>query len=158
MTPGQARLAAAVRIVTGAIFVAEGYGKLTGDFVRGGFARSASEMAHQAWSFWRAFLESVVVPRAGVFGWIFALGELAVGIGLLLGLFSRVAAAGGAVQMFTILLGQSYVPGESWEKWITAGLTTKFALLLLVLLLAADAGGVWALDSRLKKSATLRRR
>jgi uncharacterized membrane protein YphA (DoxX/SURF4 family) len=158
MTPGQARLAAAVRIATGVIFVAEGAGKLAGDFVRGGFARSAAEMARGSWPFWKSFLESVVVPRADVFGWIFALGELAVGIGLLLGLFARVAAAAGAVQMFAILLGQSYVPGGSWEKWITAGLTTKFALLLFLLLLAADAGRVWSLDGRLRKSATLRRR
>lgn len=158
MTPGEARLAAAVRIATGLIFVAEGAGKLTGDFVRGGFARSAAEMAQKSWPFWKSFLESAVVPRAGVFGWIFALGEAAVGIGLLLGLFTRVAAAGGAAQMVAILLGQSYVPGSSWDKWITAGLTTKFALLLLLLLLAADAGRIWGLDGRLKKGATLRRR
>jgi uncharacterized membrane protein YphA (DoxX/SURF4 family) len=158
MTAGGARLAAAVRIATGAIFVAEGAGKLTGDFVRGGFGRSAAEMAEHSWPFWKSFLQSVVVPRAGVFGWIFALGELAVGIGLLLGLFTRIAALGGAVQMVAILLAQSYVPGGSWDKWITAGLTTKFALLLLILLFAADAGSVWALDARLKRSATLRRR
>jgi len=158
MTPGEARFAAAVRIATGVIFVAEGAGKIAGDFVRGGFARSAAEMAPQSWPFWKSFLQSVVLPRAEVFGWIFALGELAVGIGLLLGLFTRVAAAGGAAQMLAILFSQSYVPGGSWEKWITAGLTTKFALLLLLLLLAADTGRVWALDARLKRSATLRRR
>jgi uncharacterized membrane protein YphA (DoxX/SURF4 family) len=158
MTRGKERLAAAVRIATGAIFVAEGTGKLAGDFVRGGFARSAAEMAQQSWPIWRSFLESLVIPRADVFGWIFALGELAVGIGLLFGLFTRVAAAGGAALMIAILLGQSYVPGGNWEKWITAGLTTKFALLLLLLLLAADAGRVWSLDSRLGKRGPLRRR
>jgi thiosulfate dehydrogenase [quinone] large subunit len=158
MSTGEARVAAAVRIATGVLFVAEGAGKIAGDFVRGGFARSAAEMAQQSWPFWKSVLQSVVLPRAAVFGWVFALGELAVGIGLLLGLFTRVAAAGGAVLMLTILLSQSYVPGGSWEKWITAGLTTKFALLLLLLLLAADTGRVWALDARLKKTATLRRR
>jgi uncharacterized membrane protein YphA (DoxX/SURF4 family) len=100
----------------------------------------------------------VVVPRAGVFGWGFALAELAVGIGLFLGLATRAAAAGGAALMIAILLGQSYVPGGNWEKWITAGLTTKFSLLLLLLLLAANAGRVWGLDGRLKKGATIRRR
>jgi thiosulfate dehydrogenase (quinone) large subunit len=158
MTPGEARLAAVVRIATGAIFVAAGAAKLAGDFVRGGFARSARDMARESWPFWRSFLESVVVPRAGVFGWGFALAELAVGIGLLLGLATRAAAAGGAALMIAILLGQSYVPGGNWEKWITAGLTTKFALLLFLLLLAANAGRVWGLDDRLKKGATIRRR
>lgn len=111
MTPGEARLAAAVRIATGAIFVAEGAAKLAGDFVRGSFARSAEGMARESWPFWKSFLQSVVVPRAGVFGWGFALAELAVGIGLLLGLATRAAAGGGAVLMIAILLGQSYVPG-----------------------------------------------
>lgn len=59
--------------------------------------------------------------------------------------------------MFAILLGQSYVPGARWDKWITAGLTTKFALLLLLLILASDAGRVWGLDGRLKRTPPLRR-
>ena len=158
MTPGEGRLAAGVRIATGAIFVAEGAGKVTGDFVRGGFAQSAGDMARESWPFWRSFLESVVVPRAGVCGWVFAVSELAVGIGLFLGLATRAAAAGGAALMIAILLGQSYVPGGNWEKWITAGLTTKFALLLFLLLLSANAGRVWGLDGRLRKGANLRRR
>ena len=41
-----------VRLATGVVFLAEGYGEVTSDFVRGGFARSASEMAGQAWPFW----------------------------------------------------------------------------------------------------------
>ncbi len=158
MTPGQARLAAAVRIATGVLFAAEGAAKLAGDFVRGGFASSAGETARASWPFWRSFLESVVLPRAGIFGWAFAFAELAVGIGLLLGLATRAAAAGGAALMITILLGQSCVPGAKWDRWITAGLTTKFALLLLLLLFASDAGRVWGMDGRLKKGAAPRRR
>ena len=158
VTPAEARLAAAVRVATGTLFVAEGAGKLFGDFVRGGFARSAGEMAHSSWPFWKSFLQSAVLPNAGMFGWIFALGELAVGIGLLLGLATRIAAGGGAVLMVAILLSQSYVPGSTWDKWITAGLTTKFALLLLLLLLASNAGRVWGLDGRWKRNGPLRRR
>ena len=158
MTPGEARLAAAARIATGVLFVAEGAGKLAGNFVRGGFASSAKEMARVSWPFWRFFLQSVVVPHAGIFGWVFALAELAVGIGLLLGFAARAAAAGGAALMVAILLGQSYVPGAKWDGWITAGLTTKFALLLLLLILASDAGRVWGLDGRLRRTPHLRRR
>jgi thiosulfate dehydrogenase (quinone) large subunit len=158
MTPGEARLAAAVRIATGALFAAEGTGKLAGDFVHGGFASSAKEMARASWPFWRSFLQSVVVPHAGIFGWVFALAELAVGIGLLLGFATRAAAAGGAALMVAILLGQAYVPGAKWDRWITAGLTTKFALLLLLLILASNAGRVWGIDGRLKRTPSLRRR
>src|SRR5437899_753635 len=52
MTRFEVRIAGLVRLATGVVFLAEGYGKVTSDFVRGGFARSASEMAGQAWPFW----------------------------------------------------------------------------------------------------------
>ena len=144
-----ARPAALVRIVTGAIFIAEGLGKILGEFVHGGFAKSASGMMKEAWPFWRGMLHDVILPHASVFAWIVAAGELALGIALLLGLWTRVATACGSLLMISILLGQSYPgPGSSWDKWITEGLTTKFALLLLLLLCAADAGRVWGLDGR----------
>jgi uncharacterized membrane protein YphA (DoxX/SURF4 family) len=149
MTPGGARLAALVRILTGTIFVAEGAGKILGPFVRGGFARATTDMLPQAWPFWRALLRSFVLQHAPVFGWVVAIAELAVGVVLLLGLWTRTAAAVGAVLMLSILLAQSDPgAGASWDKWITAGLTTKFALLLLLLLAAADAGRLWGVDAR----------
>lgn len=149
MTPGQARLAALVRILTGAIFVAEGVSKIMSPFVPGGFAKQTTEMLPQAWPFWRSFLRTVVLPHASVFAWVVAVGELALGLGLLLGLWTRVAAAGGALLMLSILLAQSYpAGGASWDRWITAGLPTKFALLLLLLLAAVDAGRLWGADAR----------
>jgi thiosulfate dehydrogenase [quinone] large subunit len=141
------RAAAVIRILTGLIFLAEGWSKLGGKFVRGGFATNVREMAAETWPFWKHFLETVVAPRAEVFGWAFALGELAVGIGLILGLFTRVAAGGGVALMILVLLGSARAePGATWDRWVTAGLTAKFALLLLVLLLAVNPGKVWGLD------------
>jgi uncharacterized membrane protein YphA (DoxX/SURF4 family) len=158
------RTAAVVRILTGVLMIALGWGKLTGEFVRGGFATQAKQMAGETWPFWRTFLEKTVVPNAGVFGSAFALGEIAVGLGLLLGLYTRVAAAGGVALMASILLGAGRAePGASWDQWVTAGLTSKFTLLLMVLLFAADAGTVWGLDGLLarrrrpKAAATKRR-
>jgi len=149
-----ARTVAIVRILTGVIFVAEGWGKIVGDFVRGGFAESARETAsHGAWPFWAAFLRSVVLPNARAFGWFFAAAELALGIALVLGLLTRAAALGGVLLMLILLLGQTDVGPGNWTRWVTAGLTSKFALLLLWLLFLADAGRVWGLDSRLRKRA-----
>jgi len=150
MTRGSAHLAALVRILTGVLFIAEGMGKATGKFVQGGFAKSASGMEPESWPFWKAFLTSVVVPHASLFAWVVAIGELLLGIGLLLGIFTRIAAALGVPLLLAILLGQTYVPGSSWEGWITAGLTTKFAILLL-LLIAAVGYGAWGVDGRRKK-------
>lgn len=143
------RTAAAVRILTGALFVALGWGKITGDFVRTGFAGSAREMAAGAWPLWKAFLEGTVLPHAGTFAWAMALAEVAVGIGLVLGLWTRIAAAGGAALMVPIVLGSGPGPGATWDQWVTAGLTAKFTLLLLLLLFAVDAGSVWGFDGSL---------
>ena len=146
------RTAAVVRILTGLILVALGWGKVTGEFVRGGFAAQARQMAGETWPFWKAFLEKTVVPNAGPLSWAFALGEIAVGVGLILGLLTRVAAVGGIVLMVTVLLGSGHgEPGATWDQWVTAGMTAKFVLLLLLLLFAADAGKVWGLDGVLAR-------
>jgi len=143
-------LTALVRIATGILFVAEGSGKVAGKFVHGAFARDAEEMAQKAWPLWGSFLRAVVVPHTTLFAWVVALGELLLGIALLLGLWTRIAATAGVLLLLTILLGQSYVPGAGWVGWITAGLVTKFAILLL-LSLAASGYGAWGLDGRRRK-------
>jgi uncharacterized membrane protein YphA (DoxX/SURF4 family) len=143
---------AVARMLTGLVFIAEGWAKIAGAFVRGGFADSVRETASgKAWPFWSSFLQRVVAPNTGAFGWFFALAELALGLALAVGLLTRAAAAGGIVLMLILLLGQTNVAGSSWDKWVTAGLTAKFALLLLWLLFLADAGRVWGLDGRLRK-------
>jgi uncharacterized membrane protein YphA (DoxX/SURF4 family) len=155
-----ARSAALVRILAGIIFVAEGWAKVSGDFVRGGFAGSVAEtVSGPSWPAWKTFLERVVAPNATVFGWVFAGAELLLGIALVLGLWTRAAAVGGSLLMAILLLGQTYVPGKRWDEWVTAGLTAKFALLLLLLLALADAGRVWGLDGRLAgRRGSVRRR
>jgi uncharacterized membrane protein YphA (DoxX/SURF4 family) len=157
ISPRAAYGVAIVRILTGVIFVAEGASKILGEFVRGGFAKAVREIAAEAWPIWASFLRSIVFPNAGVFGWLFALAELSLGIGLLLGLLTRVASVCGVILMTLILLGQTRVPGGSWEKWVTAGLTAKFAFLLLWLLFLADAGRIWALDAALRRGGPRRR-
>jgi uncharacterized membrane protein YphA (DoxX/SURF4 family) len=143
---------AIVRILTGIVFIAEGWAKVAGAFVRGGFAESVRETASgRAWPFWSSFLRGFVAAHARPFGWFFALAELALGLALLLGLLTRPATAGGVVLMLILLLGQTNAAGSSWDQWITAGLTAKFALLLLCLLFLADAGRVWGVDATLRK-------
>ncbi len=139
-------MVAIVRVLTGVIFVAEGFSKLAGPFVHGGFASQATEMAGKAWPFWSRFLHAVVLPGALAFGWLVAIGELAVGLGLVAGLWTRAASFGGALLVLSFLLSQSYAPGAAWDGWIKAGLTSKFAILLLVLLGILDAGRVWGWD------------
>src|SRR5882672_5896758 len=131
------------------LFVAEGLSKITGHFVRGGFSDSVGRIASDSFPFWKRFLETVVAPHAAAFGWVVALGELAVGIGLIAGFLTRIAAAGGALLMLAIALGEARPEaGAAWDDWITSGLTPKLAFLLFVLLCAVNPGKVWGVDGR----------
>lgn len=126
-----------------------GIEKVLGEFVHGGFGKGLHSMYANSWPFWRSFLQSTVAPHSAVFGWVIAVGELAIGLALVLGLWTRAAAVAGALLMVVILLGQSYPgPKASWDQWITAGLTTRFAFFALLGIVAADAGRVWGLDGR----------
>ena len=143
------RIAAIVRILTGVLFVAEGLSKISGQFVRGDFASHVRGIAADSFPFWKRFLEWAVVPRANLFAWVIALGELAVGVGLLVGFLTRVAAGGGALLTLAIALGQAKPePGAAWGDWITSGITPKLAFLLLVLLFAVNPGTIWGFDAR----------
>jgi len=144
---------AIVRILTGALFIAEGWAKIAGTFVRGGFAGDLPEIARGSVPLWRTFLEFFVVPHAAAAGWLIALGELAVGIGLLLGLWTRLACAGGAALMLAIGMGgiRPHDTGAGWTGWVTASLSAKLAFLLFVLLFTVDAGKTWGLDGAMAK-------
>jgi thiosulfate dehydrogenase (quinone) large subunit len=91
-------------------------------------------------------LLGAVETHSFAFGVLMAAGELAVGLGLLLGLLTRVAAAGG------MLLALSLWLTVSWEAtpWFTsADLVYLFALTPL---LVAGAGGVLAADAWLDQA------
>ncbi|HVX19950.1 MAG TPA: Rieske 2Fe-2S domain-containing protein [Acidimicrobiales bacterium] len=70
-----------------------------------------------------------------------ALGELAVGVGTLLGLWARVAAVGGLVLSLTLFLTVSF---HASPYYTGADIVFVFAWAPFVL---AGAGGVWSLDS-----------
>jgi thiosulfate dehydrogenase [quinone] large subunit len=57
-----------------------------------------------AYSWWGSFLHSFVVPNAGAIGVLVALGEFAIGVGLVLGLFTRTAAIASLVLLFTYVM------------------------------------------------------
>ena len=156
MTSAELRVAAFVRILTGVLFTAMGAWKIVGPF-RSGFGKGVEGMIRDSWPFWTEFLRSTVIPHSDLFAWVVAAGELTVGIGLLLGLLTRWAAVGGVLLMISILLGQSYAgPDAGWQTWVSAGLTTKFALLLLLMIAAVDPGRVWGLDAFRKRRPSRR--
>ena len=75
---------------------------LTG-FVKGALSKTAG--AHPDVTGWYgAFLQNVVLPNAATFGWIVAIGETLVGVALILGLLTGIAAFFGGLMNVNYLL------------------------------------------------------
>lgn len=89
------------------------------------------------------FLTSVAVPNATLFGWLAALGEIAIGLGTLTGLFSRVAALAGMFLSLTLWLSASWATEPFY-----LGSDLPYAVFFLVLAVGGSHP-VWSLDGQL---------
>jgi thiosulfate dehydrogenase [quinone] large subunit len=135
-----------VRLYVGWQWLQAGLGKLgnpawTGDqagaalsgFVNGALEKTSG--AHpdvQAWYAW--FLETAVLPNARYWGYLVTFGELVVGVALILGIFTGIAAFFGSFMNMSYLL---------------AGAVSSNPILLLLggfLVLAWRTAGWWGLD------------
>ncbi len=117
--------------------------KLPPDF-DGGSHRSLREWleleaAHPVIGLYGDIVSEIVLPNLTPFAWSLFLLELAVGLSLLLGAFSRVGAAIGLALSLNLGIGLAAVPGE-WP----------WSYLMMVMwhgtLLVSDAGRLWGLD------------
>ena len=78
-------------------------GKALTGFVAGALAKSSgANPSVQGWYAW--FLQHIVLPNAGFFSFIVTWGELAVGIGILLGILTGIAAGFGVLMNLDYLL------------------------------------------------------
>ena len=102
-------------------------------FIMGAIAKASGE--HPAVQDWYAgFLNSVVIPNISVFSYLVAYGELLVGIALILGIFTGIAAFfGGFMNMNFLLAG-------------TVSVNPILFLFELFLILAWRVAGWWGLD------------
>jgi thiosulfate dehydrogenase [quinone] large subunit len=100
----------AMRVWLGIMWMQAGWAKLFGAenayFLHNHGAGVAGFAAHgvPAYSWWGSFLHSFVVPNAGSIGIIVALAEFAIGVCLVLGLFTRVAALASLALLFTYVM------------------------------------------------------
>jgi uncharacterized membrane protein YphA (DoxX/SURF4 family) len=70
------------------------------------------EVQHPTFDFYARFVQSVVIPNFTLFAWLIFLGELLVGLALLTGTFTRLAAALGLLMSINLGIGLVEVPGE----------------------------------------------
>ena len=98
-----------VRLYMAWIWVPAGFEKVTsgewlfsdGAAISGLVGKAIEDPGTPSW--YVSFLQSVIVPNAGLFATLVALGELAVGLGLLVGLLTGIAA------FFGVLMNANYV-------------------------------------------------
>ncbi|MCH1642657.1 DoxX family protein [Paenibacillus timonensis] len=96
-----------IRLYVGYEWLTSGWGKVTGGFdaagyLSGALAKSGGEHpAVQSW--WASFLELFALPNVGLFNILVPYGEVLVGLGLILGGFTWLAAFFGMVMNFAFL-------------------------------------------------------
>jgi thiosulfate dehydrogenase [quinone] large subunit len=118
----------AMRVWLGIMWIQAGVAKLWGDENAGFMHNNGAAVAgfashgHPAYTWWGSFLNNFVVPNAGWIAILVAVGELAIGIGLCLGLFTRIAAVSSLVLLFTYVMSG------------TASVTAWYALFAIVIL------------------------
>lgn len=131
-----------VRILVGAVWLNGGIEKLLNPDFPGQFAQSleAGGFVSQAPPFFRSFMEGTVVPNAELFAQLVRLGELSVGVALILGLLTNFAAIGSIFLSINILLSQGGVRlGSGLGSPEFMNVNVLVALISLVILLSPAA-------------------
>lgn len=147
-----ARAFAGLRVFMGLVFVSNAIAKFTGvavydwgfirfNLITSGAAQSIAAGGAKATYITplAAFYEGVVLPGWGFFGPFLAVTELAIGLGLLFGVATRLAAVGGLALLTPIWLMILPTGGYLWEY-------PAEDIMPLVLLAIVPAGRVAGLD------------
>ncbi len=95
-----------LRVYTGVFFAYHGVGKLRQEDFASGMAGFLSRTLDASFSFYRPFLESVILPSKEIVAALVAWGELAIGLALILGLATRYAAFAGAFMVLNFWLAK----------------------------------------------------
>jgi thiosulfate dehydrogenase (quinone) large subunit len=138
---------ALLRILFGIAFLVSARGKLLAG--QEGFTEVTEFMVGQAWaessySFYRPFLDAVVIPNSELFAFMVTWGELAVGIALVLGLFARPAALAAIFINLNIALaaGASLIPPDA---------DVAFVLVGIALVCLHAPGRYWGIDGQIAR-------
>jgi thiosulfate dehydrogenase [quinone] large subunit len=150
-----AKTIAAMRIATGIIFLFFAEYKIASPaFAYGGFEGWIREFVNgnMPVGFFRPVLVNFALVHPVLCARLVAWGELAIGLGLVLGLLVRPASIGGAVLMILLALSTWFAPGHGAPYWryFGANLDHIPLLFLFAIFYASRAGDVWGLDGWLR--------
>src|SRR5918995_2792001 len=140
-----------VRVLVGAVWLNGAIEKLLNPEFPQQFATSlqAGGFVSQAPPFFQDFMLDTVVPNAELFAQLMRVGELALGVALILGLLTNLAAIGSVGLSVVILLSQGGVrlgTGLGAPEFLTINVVV--ALISLIILLSPGAK-IFSVDSRL---------
>jgi thiosulfate dehydrogenase [quinone] large subunit len=135
-----------IRLYAGYEWITAGLGKInnpawTGNkagtalagFVKGALTETTGAHPNvQAW--YATFLNNVVLPNAAVWGYVIAIGETLVGLALILGIFTGIAAFFGTFMNMNYLLAG------------TVSINPILLILAILLVLSWKTAGWWGLD------------
>jgi thiosulfate dehydrogenase [quinone] large subunit len=126
-------LSAGIGKITSNLWVGSGAGTAITGFLNGALTKTAGE--HPDVSVWYAwFINHVALPHSVLFSYLVAFGEVAVGLALIFGLYTGVAAAFGA------FMNTNYL----WAG--VASINTTMLLLEIGVVLAYKIAGWYGLD------------
>jgi thiosulfate dehydrogenase [quinone] large subunit len=142
-----------IRILVGAVWLNGGLEKLLNPAFPRQFAASlqAGGFVSQAPPFFQGFMQSTVVPNAELFAQLMRAGELTLGIALILGLLTNLAALGSVGLSLVIMLSQGGVrlgTGLGAPEFLTVNVLV--ALISVVILLSPGAKSL-SVDSTLAR-------
>ncbi|WP_028391186.1 DoxX family protein [Bacillus cihuensis] len=132
-------LLAVLRVYLGYTWIMAGWGKIASGhfdasgFLQGALAKATGEHpAVQGW--WVVFLENVAIPNVEIFNTLVPWGELLVGIGLLVGCFTKIAV------LFGLIMNYSYLFSG------TTSTNPQLVLLSMFILVSAVNAGKYGID------------
>ena len=143
-----------VRMLVGAVWLNGAVEKFSNpDFARQ-FAASLSAGGYisQAPPWFQSFMQDTVVPNAELYAQLQSFGELALGLALILGLLTNLAAVGSILLSLTILISQGGVRlggGLGTPEFLNIDFFIALISLIVLLSLAAKA---LSLDAALSRS------
>jgi uncharacterized membrane protein YphA (DoxX/SURF4 family) len=102
-----------LRIYVGYYLFFQGIGKFQRNFPKGDWiGRQIGDIASlDLYPWYKTFLQNYVVPHSELFGYLVMVGEIAVGVCLLLGLFTRLSALVGLFMLANYYLGPGTARG-----------------------------------------------
>ncbi len=156
-----ARVLAGLRIGVGLLFIIFGQYKIFGtQFIYGGGFESYINgfIARGAYPFMEPILKNFVLAHTTAMAYLVSYGEMAIGLGLVLGVLVRTASVFGCIFMLTMLFSSNY-PGAHVPLWryFGASLQTSVLAMCFVTLALGDADKVLSLGRYLGERGSVRK-